>query len=76
MRTEFWKLLYKGEYSITSDKVTFGEWERGIISTERCIKRFLKNNFIIENELDHEIEHGDFVRWLNSLGYHRTKSDR
>lgn len=47
------------------DKLSFQKWERGSISTDRCLQDFYKNN-AINNDI---IEEYVFEEWLKSLGY-------
>lgn len=50
------------------DKALFNAWERGEISTIRCLQRFRRNN---RQSLDIDISPDDFSGWLRSLGYIR-----
>ena len=50
------------------DKALFNAWERGEISTIRCLQRFRHNN---RQSLDIDISLEDFSGWLRSLGYIR-----
>lgn len=50
------------------DKALFNAWERGEISTIRCLQRFRRNN---RQSLDIDISLDDFSGWLRSLGYIR-----
>lgn len=50
------------------DKALFNAWERGEISTIRCLQRFRRNN---RQSLDIDISLEDFSGWLRSLGYIR-----
>lgn len=50
------------------DKVLFKAWERGEISTVRCLQCFRRNN---RQSPDIDISLEDFSGWLRSLGYIR-----
>lgn len=50
------------------DKALFNAWERGEISTVRCLQRFRRNN---RQSLDIDISLDEFSQWLRSLGYIR-----
>lgn len=51
------------------DVSLFLAWERGEISSYRCMLQFLKNNKRPQTDY---ITTYEFIRWLNSLGYRRS----
>lgn len=61
-------LLLRGDHTIENDVMHFREWERGEISTAKCLKLFRQNNRQ-DDRID--ISKADFEHWLNSLGYIR-----
>lgn len=62
--------LRKG--SANTDKRNFELWRLGMMTTEECLDRFIKNNNIkqvVASQLDTRI----FTDWLNSIGWRQKK---
>lgn len=65
-------MLCQTEMARTKDVKLFLAWERGEISTYKCMYEFLKNN---KRSFIDYINSADFENWLNSLGYIRGESN-
>ena len=61
-------LLLAGANNVNRDTAIFHQWERGEITTAKCLKMFRQNNR--QNDRV-DISQEDFEKWLNSLGYIR-----
>ena len=69
---EFYRLLKSSENSAIRDCSIFNSWEQERISTLRAIELFK-----LSNKIDPEVNIGvgEFVKWLNSLGYFRGEAN-
>ena len=55
------------------DKVLFNKWKFRKISTEQCLKAFLKNNVGENDNLKKGITEEMFVSWLKTIGWERKE---
>lgn len=57
--------------SASNDKAIFTKWSYGQITTGEAIKRFKRSNNMPYYV---NIEPDDFIRWINSIGYRRSRN--
>lgn len=62
------KLLLSSKNASILDQACFHAWERGEMSTAKCLKKFREHN---RQDDRISVSLSDFESWLYSLGYRR-----